>query len=481
VSCGYALPSVYLAEGGRLRCYAAAGYWQIFDGVPLTAGVLGRTYRSGEPISVLAAEGFPYLTACTEVVEEVCVPIRLRADVVGVVNLESLEPMPASVPGRLTALADHLSEALQRLWSPQDESDVRRIAHHGIRLAEATSWGQAVERVLEAACSLSGMESAVLAVHSGSGWRVAGAGGRLGASIAGLAAEELAAIAEWVAPGTSCYTPGLGTGYSRPGSARLQGWGVRSLAVVPLDAAGARQGFLLTADERQHTSTTQEAERLELFGALAAGTLRTLDVLGELRHVAERDSLTGLLNHGRFREDLGDLLTHPRAARSTALMLIDLDRFKQVNDAEGHLVGDDVLRTTADVLLASLRADDRAYRIGGDEFAVLLQGVDGDGGHGIAARLHLRLRRTLEPRTVSLGVARARPGDEPDALVLRADAALYAAKRAGRDGFASAAQEANPSAAHEGFPPVEHPRRLERSRHGVATEVAADSALSRRR
>jgi diguanylate cyclase (GGDEF)-like protein len=463
VAHGHWLPSVYLAEGGRLRCYAVSGYWQIYDGMPPSAGVIGQTYRTGTAHAVRAGEDPRYLTASEDVVEQVCVPVRSGGPVVGVLNLESVDALPAGTQQMLTALADRLGAVLDRMWSPQDASPLRRITHHGILLAAATSWGEAVDRVLAAACDLAGMESAVLAVHAGARWSIAGARGTLGAPIAGLSSDELNQVATWVAQGTSCYTPGRDEGKGMPGAQRLRGWGVRSLAVVPLDAAGERQGFLLTADEHRRTSSTGKAERLELLGALAAGTLRTHDVLRELRHVADRDALTGLLHHGRFREDLADLLRHPQAGVTATLLLVDLDQFKQVNDMNGHLVGDDILRATAIVLTGSLRTGDRAYRIGGDEFAVLLRGRYGDGGYGVAARLHTGLREQLAPRTASIGLARVRPGDQPDALVHRADTALYAAKRAGRDTLASA-EPASEGAHRSAASPA--PRQRSSGRHG---------------
>ena len=105
----------------------------------------------------------------------------------------------------------------------------------------------------------------------------------------------------------------------------------------------------------------------------------------ELRHQAEHDALTELLNRRGFQRRLGALLDHAHA--SGAVMLIDLDHFKAVNDTLGHHVGDQVIHATGAALRASLRADDIVARIGGDEFAVLLPGADRERAEATAERL----------------------------------------------------------------------------------------------
>lgn len=162
----------------------------------------------------------------------------------------------------------------------------------------------------------------------------------------------------------------------------------------------------------------------------------------ELAREAMTDPLTGLGNRRAFERSLARALRGRPA--ELALLAIDLDHFKAVNDTFTHLVGDDVLRRVADVLLEQLRPGDPAFRIGGEEFAVLLHG----GSALSAAAIGERVRRAVALHawhevvrglavTVSVGVAAARDadadGNAAETLRLRADRALYAAKDAGRD------------------------------------------------
>jgi diguanylate cyclase (GGDEF)-like protein len=163
----------------------------------------------------------------------------------------------------------------------------------------------------------------------------------------------------------------------------------------------------------------------------------------ELERIAHHDSLTGLANRRRFNEELTRLIARvQRNGRGFVLMLIDLDRFKQLNDSLGHDAGDAMLVGVARVLETTIRAGDTVARLGGDEFACLLQG----GGSSdpqiavICERLLAQLRRPIVYAghqlqcNASIGIAQCPDhAKEAEALYKCADLALYAAKRAGRN------------------------------------------------
>ena len=166
-----------------------------------------------------------------------------------------------------------------------------------------------------------------------------------------------------------------------------------------------------------------------------------------LRHMATHDEMTGLMNRGRFSEELGRAVaTTRRHGSEGAVLLLDLDNFKEVNDSLGHQTGDRLLKAVATALQARLRGTDVVARLGGDEFAVLLAGTDEAAARAVAAQIveqvgSLRLEVQERPvrTTASVGIALlAGPGEAADAerLLMEADIAMYRAKGAGGDGFA---------------------------------------------
>ncbi|WP_237217518.1 GGDEF domain-containing protein [Falsiroseomonas oryziterrae] len=166
--------------------------------------------------------------------------------------------------------------------------------------------------------------------------------------------------------------------------------------------------------------------------------------LGETHRAALTDALTGLGNRRAFERDLADLLRdRRRSARPLALVLLDVDHFKQVNDTWGHQVGDAVLRAVAARLRDALRAEDRPARYGGEEFAVLLPDMTAEAALRVCERVRCAMAdrafvlRSSGERigtvTVSGGVAVLIEGETAEAFVARADGALYAAKTAGRN------------------------------------------------
>jgi diguanylate cyclase (GGDEF)-like protein len=158
----------------------------------------------------------------------------------------------------------------------------------------------------------------------------------------------------------------------------------------------------------------------------------------QLLRLATRDPLTGAGNRRGLDAKLSEVVnTNRRSQAPACLVLLDLDHFKQINDAHGHAVGDRILKSITDIINLRIRVTDSLYRIGGEEFVVVLEGAD----LHHAAHLAEQLRTLVEANelvanpsvTISLGVAELKPDETPNDWLHRTDKALYRAKEAGRN------------------------------------------------
>ncbi|UPK33205.1 GGDEF domain-containing protein [Bradyrhizobium sp. 186] len=189
---------------------------------------------------------------------------------------------------------------------------------------------------------------------------------------------------------------------------------------------------------------------LGLFGAtlrkvLYRRSIELKDAYRRIEELAELDELTGSYNRRCIMRNLDTEIEQSRqTATPCAIALIDLDWFKRINDAHGHPVGDEVLRTFAITIFANIRPADRFGRYGGEEFLLLLPGTQGDA----AARMLDRLRGIVADLdwsafspgmrvTISAGVVTLRDNDTADTFLARADSALYSAKAQGRNRIAT--------------------------------------------
>jgi diguanylate cyclase (GGDEF)-like protein len=201
-----------------------------------------------------------------------------------------------------------------------------------------------------------------------------------------------------------------------------------------------RMSWLLRRMHAQTVSLTEQSQALD--EALTAQ--RALE--DDLRRQAFQDSLTGLANRALLRNRIEHaIVACGRSGPGVALLFCDLDGFKAVNDSLGHRVGDEVLAVVAERLLAVVRPEDTVARLGGDEFAVLIPRLaDPAAAVTAAERVVSAVRRPIALTgsgsnvgvSVSVGVAFNEPGRSVDNLLSEADAAMYAAKAAGKDGVA---------------------------------------------
>ena len=206
-----------------------------------------------------------------------------------------------------------------------------------------------------------------------------------------------------------------------------------AVVALPLAVRGSVVGALTLYREGDGQSyEPHELELAEHFAEVAALALSNVKTRAELVRLATTDDLTGLCNRRRFREELArELARAERTGEPLAVLLFDLDGFKQVNDCFGHDAGDVALTTVAAALQATSRATDVVARIGGDEFAVLLPSTDRAGAESLARRFAKAISDAGRENGVStsVGVA-ASDSSEPIDLLAEADRLLYVAKAA---------------------------------------------------
>jgi diguanylate cyclase (GGDEF)-like protein len=217
-------------------------------------------------------------------------------------------------------------------------------------------------------------------------------------------------------------------------------YGLRSTLVAPLETSSGVVGAIVLS-RRTAEPWPASAGRLLTRAAIEASAALSRAYSHRAAETrASTDALTGLPNRRYFDEFCGLFAGRRRAGDAVGILMIDIDKFKVLNDRHGHAVGDEVLRAVAGAIVAAVREDDVPARYGGEEFVVLLRnpapGVAVDVGERVRSAVRaLDLSRFgVAEVSVSVGVAVASTPDEPIAeLIVGADRALYRAKRAGRD------------------------------------------------
>ncbi|TFV88440.1 GGDEF domain-containing protein, partial [Blastococcus sp. CT_GayMR20] len=242
-----------------------------------------------------------------------------------------------------------------------------------------------------------------------------------------------------------------------PGGTELERYaarhGLKDAMMSVLSTEGRVQGLLLVSERLGDVGTFggSDLSLLETFarhvatsldrGRLETDLRRILELQEELRHAAMHDPLTELPNRTLFLDRTENGLNLAgRNGQWPAVLYIDLDGFKPVNDTYGHQAGDLLLKVFAQRLHEAVRTADTAARLGGDEFAVLLHGpIDAEGVEQVLARIRLQLDLPIELGAgrsakvgASLGVSFGGPDTDIDTLIRRADLAMYTAKRNGR-------------------------------------------------
>lgn len=218
---------------------------------------------------------------------------------------------------------------------------------------------------------------------------------------------------------------------------------IEALCAIPVEHGGDIRGVVVCAFGRPRRLDQDLVDLLTALVTQAVVVLQGIVLHEQLTHQALHDSLTGLPNRPQSRRRLSQTLASAaRHRRSVAVVFIDLDGFKAINDTLGHSAGDDTLRQVSARLSAVVRAGDVVARLGGDEFLILCDDIDEVGALSLAERVRDIVKQPLDriPESLalsaSIGISIRPPGDDEvsaEQMISSADEAMYASKRAGKD------------------------------------------------
>jgi diguanylate cyclase (GGDEF)-like protein len=202
---------------------------------------------------------------------------------------------------------------------------------------------------------------------------------------------------------------------------------------------GDLHGALTVFRRHDRPLTNEQIQQFTNAAFELAPLLRDMRTIAATHSAATIDGLTGLTNRATAIERLQAMLDTVSISEHGAVLLLDIDHFKTINDQLGHAAGDECLRKIGEIIRKAVRSGDTAGRIGGEEFLIVMPGATRDIAVTVGERLRLAVAlggmryANGEPVTTSIGAAAARTGDTAETLLARADRGLYEAKRQGRN------------------------------------------------
>ena len=419
--------------------------------IPVGQGLTGTAAQLKRPIYVPDVSKDPrYLPRIEGTQSEVAIPLMVRDEVVGVLDFQSsqLDYFNPEMIDLLTLFSTQASLALEnaRLYSLERRRTEQLEAINAV--ARQTTAVLDLDELLGVVCRLVldwfHADHVAVLLAEGNALRVRTYEGRLtpnvakGAQLApgtGLAARALAAGQSVIESDVSI-VEGYIAGFAE----------TQSEMCVPLIFLGEKLGVIALDSASKDVFHRDDVQPLESVADICAAAIQNASYFDRMKQLAYVDGLTGIHNRRFFEMRVVEELE--RAARfqgRMSVIMVDIDNFKRVNDEFGHLLGDEVLRAVSSLMKQHLRKMDIVCRYGGEEFAIVVPETSCEN----AIRVAEKLRRQVEghhfpgvPRkvTISCGVADyPTQGMTRDDVVAAADAALYAAKEAGRNKVKSAA------------------------------------------
>ncbi len=413
--------------------------------VSIGTGLIGSAAQKKRPLYVpdFAKEN-RYQPWGKKTRSELAIPLMVRDEVVGVLDCQSENPdhFDSETVDLLTLFSTQASMALQnaRLYSLEQRRASQLEAINAV--ARETTVVLDVKELLAKACHkiqpafdvshvsmlVKEDEDLVLQAHHGDLTLRIPEGGKVpaGAGLWGRALRESKTVIE----NDVKADPNFVGIYVESGSRMC----------IPLVSFGQTLGVLVLDSARPGSFSVSDIQSLESVADICATAIQNAHYVERVKHLAYLDGLTGIFNRRYFELRIEEELERARRFNSgMAVIMVDIDQFKRLNDEFGHLLGDEVLRQVSSVFSQQLRKIDVVCRYGGEEFAILLSQTSQEHALGVAEKL----RRMVDswqfpgvPRsvTISAGVATCPDhGSTREELVKAADAGLYAAKQAGRN------------------------------------------------
>ena len=411
--------TVYFERGGLLRSVAEAGHAELLDGIPVRAGIVGRAFRAPVPVRGDDAHGGG---------ERIAQVLRAGQRAIGVAKVVSEVGISADQESQLVQLTQLAGERIEAVGAPRADSPMHRLTTATQELALLSEVHHVEIAAARLADRVSGMSSALFALPGTTGLDIKSLQGPLAPELRQLGPDTLTRLLAHVGEASSCLVPAERSGI-RAELVGLYEAGASSVVALPVRSTERGVGLLVLADHAPVALSLDTREAIELLARELGRTLDMVMLVDDLRTQATVDTLTGLGNLAAFQEALATIGARRRGG--WALVMADVDGLKKVNDTHGHLTGDFALRSLATALHDVLRSEDRMFRIGGDEFAALLQEVDSEGAAEIGRRMCEAAATVMSDfgAGLSVGIAIPEQGETPAEFIDRADQMLYAVKR----------------------------------------------------
>jgi diguanylate cyclase (GGDEF)-like protein len=402
--------------------------------MPPGVGITGACYAVAGEILVDDVDKDPrYRAALPGVASEFAVPLTVHGETVGVLNVDTVGPLTADDVARVRIAGRILSRRLEVVGiADRSNSALHELGRRAPRVAAGATPTNVAARTVEASVAVTNLESAAVWVFDDTQVHRLAEIGPTANCLTTLSDDEVRALDALAGDFTSCYSGGGALDLGFGPTQMLRERGAFAMLLTPLRDGDRRVGLMCAVSGTAADVESDTVEAVELLCLHAGSRLAALARLQQLQELVYRDALTHVASRMLWDELLDDRRGATRAIGWLAT--VDVDRFKHINDTEGHVAGDHALRAVAAELSAPPFSWDSVFRTGGDEFVVLIPPMPAEEAAEIATSMRERTAKVLQPlgADVSIGLSPVHDGQGGlRQAFIDADAGLYIAKNKG--------------------------------------------------